>query len=32
LLTRNNLKPGIFTISPMANLIKYHINFNPGTK
>lgn len=25
LLTRNNLKPGIFTNSPMSNLIKYHI-------
>lgn len=33
LLNRNNLKPGIFTLSPMANLIKYHIsNLNPGTK
>lgn len=26
LLNRNNLKPGIITLSPMANLIKYHQN------
>jgi N-acetylglucosamine kinase-like BadF-type ATPase len=33
LLIRNNLKPGIFTLSPMANLMKYHItNLIPGTK
>jgi glucosamine kinase len=31
LLTRNNLKPGIITLSPMANLIKYHItHLNTG--
>jgi glucosamine kinase len=33
LLTRNNLTPGIFTLSPMDDLIKYHINnLNPGIK
>jgi N-acetylglucosamine kinase-like BadF-type ATPase len=29
-LKRNNLKPGIITLSPMSNLINYHItNLNP---
>jgi len=33
LLVRYKLKPGIFTLSPMANLITYHIkNLNPGIK
>ena len=33
LLTRNNLKPGIISLSPMSNLITYHItNLNPGIK
>jgi glucosamine kinase len=33
LLIRYSLKPGIFTLSPMANLISYHItNLNPGIK
>jgi glucosamine kinase len=26
LLTRNNLRPGIITLSPMENLMKYHIS------
>lgn len=33
LLIRYDLKPGIFTLSPMENLITYHINnLNPGIK
>lgn len=33
LLIRYNLKPGLFTLSPMADLITYHIiNLNPGIK
>lgn len=33
LLRKYSLNPGIFTLSPMENLIKYHIqNLNPGLK
>jgi glucosamine kinase len=33
LLRKYSLNPGIFTLSPMENLIKYHIqNINPGLK
>ena len=33
LLGKYSLNPGIFTLSPMENLIKYHIqNLNPGLK
>ena len=33
LLIKYSLNPGIFTLSPMENLIKYHIqNLNPGLK
>lgn len=32
-LRRHSLKPGIFTLSPMENLVKFHIrNLNPGIK
>jgi N-acetylglucosamine kinase-like BadF-type ATPase len=32
-LRRHSLNPGIFTLSPMENLIRYHIqNLNPGIK
>jgi glucosamine kinase len=32
-LRRHSLSPGIFTLSPMENLMKYHIrNLNPGIK
>ncbi|MCJ7448198.1 MAG: ATPase [Bacteroidales bacterium] len=32
LLKKNNLTPGMITLTPMVNLIKYHIaNPNPGT-
>jgi glucosamine kinase len=33
LLTRHKLKPGIISLSPMSDLVKFHINnLNPGLK